>query len=106
MEKIAYIPFKDIKSIEIYINSGKLGLEDIVEETGCDFAITGTFYNKYWKPVCPLKKDNAVLFSSTDTYRGFKWNNPSDFSTARIPNETTNYKNHFACVALIANGTA
>ena len=106
MEKIAYIPFKDIKSIEIYINSGKLGLKDIVEKTGCDFAITGTFYNNLWKPVCPLKKDNTVLFSSTDVYRGFKWNNPSDFSTARIPNETTNYKNYFACVALIANGTA
>ena len=106
VEKIAYIPLKDIKSIEIYINSGKLGLKDIVKETGCDFAITGTFYNKYWKPVCPLKKDGTVLASSTDTYRGFKWNNPSDFSTARIPNETINYKNHFACVALIANGTA
>ena len=106
MEKIAYIPLKDIKSIEIYVNSGKLGLKDIVKKTGCDFAITGTFYNKYWKPVCPLKKDNTVLASSTDTYRGFKWNNPSDFSTARIPDETANYKNHFACVALIANGTA
>ena len=71
MEKIAYIPFKDIKSIEIYVNSGKLGLKDIVKETGCDFAITGTFYNNHWKPVCPLKKDNTVLCSSTDTYRGF-----------------------------------
>lgn len=106
MEKIVYISLKDIKSIEIYINSGKLGLKDIVKETGCDFAITGTFYNKYWKPVCPLKKDGTVLYSSTDTYRGLKWNNPSDFSTARIPDETVNYKNHFACVALIANGTA
>ena len=106
MEKIAYIPLKDIKSIEIYINSRKLGLKGIVKETGCDFAITGTFYNKYWKPVCPLKKDGRVLYSSTDTYRGLKWNNPSDFSTARIPDETVNYKNHFACVALIANGTA
>ena len=106
MEKIAYIPFKNIRKIEIYINSQKLALSEIVKQTGCDFAITGTFYNKLWKPVCPLKKDNTVLFSSTDVYRGFKWNNPSDFSTARIPNETTNYKNHFACVALIANGTA
>ena len=106
MEKITYVPFKDIKSIEIYINSGKLGLKDIVRKTGCDFAITGTFYNNLWKPVCPLKKDGTVLASSTDTYRGFKWNNPSDFSTARIPDETANYKNHFACVALVANGTA
>ena len=106
MEKIAYIPFKDIRKIEIYINSQKLALSEIVKQTGCDYAITGNFYNNLWKPVCPLKKDNTVLYSSTDTYRGFKWNNPSDFSTARIPNETTNYKNHFACVALIANGTA
>lgn len=106
MEKIAYVPFKNIRKIEIYINSQKLALSEIVKQTDCDFAITGTFYNNHWKPVCPLKKDNTVLFSSTDTYRGFKWNNPSDFSTARIPNETANYKNHFACVALIANGTA
>ena len=48
VEKITYIPFKDIKSIEIYINSSKLGLKDIVRETGCDFAITGTFYNNFW----------------------------------------------------------
>ena len=43
MEKIAYIPFQNTRKIEIYINSQKLALSEIVKQTGCDFAITGNF---------------------------------------------------------------
>ena len=65
MEKIAYIPFKDIRKIEIYINDQKLSLSEIVKQTGCDYAITGNFYTASWQPTCHLKKDGKVLASSS-----------------------------------------
>lgn len=106
MEKIAYIPFKNIRKIEIYINSQKLSLSKIVKQTGCDFAITGNFYNTSWKPTCHLKKDGVVLASSSDVYRGFRWNNVEDFGQSRIPTEAKGFANYYACCTLIANGSA
>ena len=106
MEKIAYIPFKNIRKIEIYINSQKLALSEIVKQTGCDFAITGNFYNTSWKPTCHLKKDGKVLASSSDVYRGFRWNNVGDFGQSRIPTEAQGFANYYACCTLIANGSA
>ena len=106
MEKIAYIPFKNIRKIEIYINSKKLALSEIVKQTGCDYAITGNFYNTSWKPTCHLKKDGKVLASSSDVYRGFRWNNVGDFGQSRIPTEAQGFANYYACCALIVNGSA
>ena len=106
MEKIAYIPFQNIRKIEIYINSQKLALSKIVKQTGCDFAITGNFYNTSWKPTCHLKKDGEVLASSSDVYRGFRWNNVGDFGQSRIPTEAQGFANYYACCTLIANGSA
>ena len=106
MEKIAYIPFKDIRKIEIYINSQKLALSKIVKQTGCDFAITGNFYNTSWKPTCHLKKDGKVLASSSDVYRGFRWNDVGDFGQSRVPTEAQGFANYYACCTLIANGSA
>ena len=106
MEKIAYIPFKNIRKIEIYINSQKLTLSEIVKQTGCDFAITGNFYNTSWKPTCHLKKDGKVLASSSDVYRGFRWNEVGDFGQSRIPTEAKGFANYYACCTLIANGSA
>ena len=106
MEKIAYIPFQNIRKIEIYINSQKLTLSKIVKQTGCDYAITGNFYNTSWKPTCHLKKDGKVLASSSDVYRGFRWNEVGDFGQSRIPTEAQGFANYYACCTLIANGSA
>ena len=106
VEKIAYIPFKNIRKIEIYINDQKLALSKIVKQTGCDFAITGNFYNTSWKPTCHLKKDGEVLASSSDVYRGFRWNDVGDFGQSRIPTEAKGFANYYACCTLIANGSA
>ena len=106
MEKIAYIPFKDIRKIEIYINDQKLSLSEIVKQTGCDYAITGNFYTTSWQPTCHLKKDDKILASSSDVYRGFRWNEVGDFGQSRIPTEAQGFANYYACCALIANGSA
>ena len=91
MEKIAYIPFENIRKIEIYINSQKLTLSEIVKQTGCNFAITGNFYNTSWQLTCHLKKDGKVLASSSDVYRGFRWNEVGDFGQSRIPTEAQGF---------------
>lgn len=106
MERISYIPFDKIKKIEIYINSKKLSLSQIVKQTGCDYAVTGNFYNTSWKPTCHLKKDGEVLATSSDVYRGFRWNNVGDFGQSRIPTEAQGFANYYACCALIVNGSA
>ena len=106
MEKIAYIPFENIQKIEIYINSQKLTLSEIVKQTDCDFAITGNFYNTSWQPTCHLKKDGEVLATSSDVYRGFRWNEVGDFGQSRIPTEAQGFANYYACCTLIANGSA
>lgn len=106
MEKIAYIPFKNIRKIEIYINDKKLSLSEIVKQTGCNFAITGNFYTTSWQPTCHLKKDGKVLASSSDVYRGFRWNEVGDFGQSRVPTEAQGFANYYACCTLIANGSA
>ncbi len=105
MEHISYIPFKTIKKIEIYINSKKLSLSEIVKQTGCDYAITGTFYNKHWQPTCHLKKDGKVLATDPSVYRGFCWNQGPDFNQRRVPTEASGFDNYLACCTLIANGS-
>ena len=102
-ERIDYIPFNKIKSIEIYENVNKLTLSQIVSQKNPDYAITGVFYNTSWKPTCHLKKDGKVLASTADVYRGYRWNSPSDFSMCRVPTESQDYVNHYACCALIVN---
>lgn len=106
MERISYIPFDKIKKIEVYINSKKLSLSQIVKQTGCDYAVTGNFYNTSWKATCPLKKDGVVLVSAPYVYRGFRWNTPDDFGQCRIPTEAEGYSNYYTCCTLIANGSA
>lgn len=106
MERISYIPFDKIKKIEIYINSKKLTLSQIVKQTGCDYAVTGNFYNSSWKATCPLKKDGTVLVNSSYVCRGFRWNTPNDFGQCRIPTEADGYDNYYTCCTLIANGSA
>lgn len=104
MEKIAYIPFKNIQKIEIYINSQKLTLSEIVKQTGCDYAITGNYYTSAWKPTCHLKVDGVVKASDQYTYWGYAFNQGPDIISCRVPSEAKNYKNYYACCTLINNG--
>ena len=104
MEKYKLIPLKSIDKIELYENNSKLTVEQIVESTGCDFALTGLFYNTSWKPTCHLKIDGVVKSSEKDTYRGCAFDQGPDIICCRVPTESNNKKNHYACCALIYNG--
>lgn len=103
-ERIDYIPFNKIKSIEIYENINKLTLSGIVSSKKPDYAITGVFYNTSWKPTCQLKSNGKVLVDDGYNYYGFRWNTPMDFSMGAVPNDSKDYKNYLACCYLIVDG--
>ena len=104
-ERIDLIPLSTIKKIQIYINTKKLSLANIIKETGADYAITGNFYTSNWKATCQLKADGVI--QSKDQYNyypGFAWDSPSDFRACLVPTSATNYKNYYSCCSLIDNG--
>ena len=103
MEKLKFIPFTKIEKIEIYENTSKKSLKQIVAEKTPDFAITGVFYNTSWKPTCQLKSNGEILVDDGCNYYGFRWNTPMDFSMDHVPNNSRNYKNYLACCYLIIN---
>lgn len=71
----------------VYVNERKLSLSQIVAEEQPDLAFSGVFYNGgTWEPVCPLKEDGAVLWSSpTDNYWALAWNTAADVGAVLVP---------------------
>lgn len=104
MQRLDYIPFNKIDKIEIYQNTSKLTLKQIVTKKNPDYAITGTFYNTSWKPTCQVKIDGKVIVDDGYGYYGFRWNTPSDFAMSKVPAESKGFKNHIANCYLIVNG--
>lgn len=108
MEKIKYIPFNSIEKIELYQNTSKLTIQNIIKNKSNSqydlYAVTGNFYNTNWKPTCHFKANNVVYAKSTDTYWGYAWNIPNDFKMLIVPTNSANYANHYACCHLIVNG--
>lgn len=103
-EILKEIPFNKIEKINIYINTNKLNLSEIVKNEKPDYAITGVFYNKNWEPTCQMKSNGKILVDDGYNYYGFRWNTPEDFSMGNVPNDSGLYLNYFACCYLIVNG--
>lgn len=55
-ERIDYIPFNKIKSIEIYENTNKLTLSGIVSSKKPDYAITGGILQHLMEAYLPSKE--------------------------------------------------
>ena len=104
MDKLIKIARKDIKSIEIYINSAKKNVSQIALETGADYVITGTFYNGAWEAVCHVKKDGVVIANdpSYEAY-GYAWNDVNSFGMVLLPPNGGSYKNYYTCCQLVKN---
>lgn len=103
-EIINYLPFEKIEKIEIYENTKKITIKQIVLEKNPDYAITGVFYNNSWKPTCQLKSNGVILANDGYNYYGYRWNTPLDFSMGAVPNDSKNYLNYMACCYLIVDG--
>lgn len=100
-ERIDLVPLSSIKKIQIYINSKKLALSNIIKETNCDYAITGNFYTSNWKATCQLKADEVTYASDEYTYSGFVWDTPANFQSYLVP--SSSFANNFSCCSLINN---
>nr|DAK05303.1 MAG TPA: Phosphodiester glycosidase [Caudoviricetes sp.] len=105
------IPLEDIDRIEIYNNKlikskksyNRMMLSTIIAETGADYAINGTLYNmKNGKPVCPLRADGTSMYEGTYKYRGYVWDEPSNFHMDLVPNN--GFMNYIACSEILRGG--
>lgn len=69
------------------MNREKKPLREIVEEQRPDIALAAAFYSPAkWAPVCPVKADGDVLWSSpTDHYWALAWDTGPDVSEALVP---------------------
>lgn len=105
------IPLEDIDRIEIYNNKlirrkksyNRMMMSTIISETGADYAINGTLYNmKNGKPVCPLRADGTSMYEGPYKYRGYVWDDPSNFHMDLVPNNS--FMNYIACSEILRGG--
>lgn len=105
------IPLEDIDRIEIYNNKPikckksyyRMLMSTIISETGADYAINGTLYNmKNGKPVCPLRADGTSMYEGPFKYRGYVWDDPSNFHMDLVPNN--GFMNYIACSEILRDG--
>lgn len=87
MVHIERTPLSSIRRAAVYVNSEKKPLREIVEEQRPDIALAAAFYSPAkWAPVCPVKADGDVLWSSpTDHYWALAWDTGPDVSEALVP---------------------
>lgn len=105
------IPLEDIDRIEIYNNKlikskksyNRMLMSTIIAETGADYAINGTLYNmRNGKPVCPLRVDGTSMYEGPYKYRGYVWDDPSNFHMDLVPNN--GFMNYIACSEILRGG--
>lgn len=87
MVHIERTPLSSIRRAEVYVNSEKKPLHEIVEEQQPDIALPAAFYDPgSWRPVCPVKSAGKVLFSDPDyNYWALSWDTGPDVSEILVP---------------------
>lgn len=109
MKHIERTPLSSISRMEVYENTRKLPLSDIVAERQPDIALTAVFYNpNTWEPVCPVKAAGEVLFADpVYNYRAIAWNDGPDAVTVLVPpGGACEYQNYVANNLAVINGEA
>ena len=98
------VPLSRIARIQVYVNSRRRTLTQIMRETGADYGINGTLYNMRTLAVnCHLKADGKVLAAPAYTVAGYAWDQGPDIRMDMLPNSARNY---IACTPLIVSGKA
>lgn len=87
MVHIERTPLSEIKRAEVYVNTEKKPLSQIVAEKKPHIAMTAAFYDPgEWVPVCPVKADGKVLFSDPEyNYWAIAWNAGADAQELLVP---------------------
>ena len=98
------VPLSRIGRIQVYVNTRRRTLTQIMRETGADYGINGTLYNMRTLAVnCHLKADGKVLASPAYTVAGYAWDQGPDIRMDALPDSARNY---IACTPLIVSGKA
>ena len=104
MKKEVFVPLEKVERIQIYINSKRKSLTQIMRETGADYGLNGTLYNMQSLAVnCHLRADGKVLANPAYTVAGYAWDQGPDIRMDMLPNSARNY---IACTPLIVSGRA
>ena len=104
MRKEVFVPLEKVERIQIYINSKRKSLTQIMRETGADYGLNGTLYNMQSLAVnCHLRADGKVLANPAYTVAGYAWDQGPDIRMDMLPNSARNY---IACTPLIVSGRA
>ena len=104
MRKEVFVPLEKIERIQVYVNTRRKTLAQIMRETGADYGINGTLYNLRTLAVnCHLKADGKVLANPAYTVAGYAWDDGPDIRMDMLPNSARNY---IACTPLIVSGRA
>ena len=105
------IPLEYIDRIEIYNNKllkskktyNRMLMSTIIAETGADYAINGTLYNmRNGKRVWLLRGDGTSMYEGPYKYRGYVWDDPSNFHMDLVPNN--GFMNYIACSEILRGG--
>ena len=104
MRKEVFVPLEKVERIQIYINSKRKSLTQIMRETGADYGLNGTLYNMQSLAVnCHLRADGKVLANPAYTVAGYAWDQGPDICMDMLPNSARNY---IACTPVIVSGRA
>ena len=98
------VPLSKIERIQVYVNTRRKTLAQIMRETGADYGLNGTLYNMRTLAVnCHLKVDGKVLANPAYTVAGYAWDDGPDIRMDMLPNSARNY---IACTPIIVSGRA
>lgn len=104
MRKEVFVPLEKVERIQVYVNSRRKTLAQIMRETGADYGLNGTLYNMRTLAVnCHLKADGEVLAKPAYTVAGYAWDDGPDIRMDMLPNSARNY---IACTPVIVSGKA
>ena len=102
MKYIARIPLKEIERVQLYVNTGKKTLAQIVRETGAAYALNGGVFDSRFRACCHLRADGYTWAEDAYSYYGYGW----DTSDIRVmlSGEKDQVRNYICCVELIRDG--
>ena len=105
MKKEVFVPLEKVERIQIYINSKRKSLTQIMRETGAAYGINGTLYNMRTLAVnCHLKAEGALLCDPGYKAWGYAWDRGEDLHLALLPASAE--KSYIACTLLARDGKA
>mgnify|MGYP000270757970 CR=1 FL=1 len=95
-----------IRRMQVYVNSEKKTLTEIVAEEQPDIALTGVFYDpNRWSPVCPVKSDGKVLFADPQyTYQALGWSAGPDVAQIAVPPGGGSAADSYVANCILVNG--